>query len=149
MINVTWKIERMECYPEINTFTDVVFNVHWRVNGQEEQYYATNYGSVTLTIPNEGDSFVPYNELTFDQVIQWVKNTMGETTVANIEQSVINQIEKQKNPPVVVLPLPWDSLNTVDTSMNVEISTTNENNTDTFMNVEISTLNNGDINEQN
>ena len=108
MITVTWKIEQMECYPKYNTFNDVVFTVHWRVNAQEEQCHATNYGTVNLTISDEIDSFVPYNELTQEQVIQWVKNTMGETAVANIEQNVIDQINKQKNPTVVVPTLPWN-----------------------------------------
>lgn len=83
-----------------------MFTVYWRCNGQDGQYFATNYGSQGVTYV-AGSPFTPYANLTQDQVIGWVKEAMGQERVDEIEVNVANQIENQKNPPVVSPALPW------------------------------------------
>ena len=34
-VTPTWIIERMDCYPAHKEQTNVVFNVHWRVNAAD------------------------------------------------------------------------------------------------------------------
>jgi hypothetical protein len=103
---ITWVVEQMNCYPEKDGETDVVFTVHWRCNGVDGQYSGTSYGSQSVTY-EAGAPFTPYADLTQDQVIGWVKEAMGQERVDEIEVNVANQIENQKNPPVVTPPLPW------------------------------------------
>jgi len=103
---ITWIVEQMDCYPTAEGETDVVFTVHWRVNGVDGEYAGTSYGTQPVTY-EAGSSFTPYADLTQDQVIGWVKDAMGPEQVASIEANVEKQVQDAMNPPVVSPPLPW------------------------------------------
>jgi hypothetical protein len=96
----------MDAYPELDGETDVVFTVHWRLDGTDGIYVGSVYGSVGVTL-DEGATFTPYASLTQAQVIGWVQDALGEEQVASYEANVAQQIENQINPPVVTPPLPW------------------------------------------
>ena len=102
----TWGIEQMDCYPEVDGETDVVFTVHWTLTGSDGTYTGYVYGSQAVAVDPEA-SFTPYADLTQEQVIGWVKNAMGEEQVTVYEQNVAEQINNQIAPPVVTPPLPW------------------------------------------
>jgi hypothetical protein len=111
MTNITWTIEQLSCYPEVDNYTDVVFSAAWRVNGELEQdgttYNATVYGSQGLS-PFDGKTpFTPYDDLQLAQVIGWVQDAMGEEQVAAISANIEQQIANQITPPVVTPKLPW------------------------------------------
>lgn len=103
---ITWKIEQLNCYPTKEEQTDVVFTVHWRVNGTDGTYDATNYGTIAVTYAADA-SFTPYANLTQDQVIGWVKDSMGTDMVADIEAGIGVRIANLANPPVISPALPW------------------------------------------
>jgi hypothetical protein len=107
-ITNTWNVVQMDAYPEKDGETDVVFTVHWRCDGTDGTYYGGVYGSQGVSIDPEAP-FVPYAELTQDQVIGWVQAAMGEEQVAALKANIDGQIENQINPPVVTPPLPWAS----------------------------------------
>jgi hypothetical protein len=102
----TWVIEQMDCYPEADGYTDVVFTVHWRLNGTDGQYAGTVYGSVPVSY-TQGEPFTPYADLTQEQVVGWVQAALGPEQVAENEANVATQIANQVTPPVVTPPLPW------------------------------------------
>ena len=99
-------IVQLDCYPEKDGETDVVFTAHWDLTATEGEYSGRVYGSVGLTL-DASAPFTPYNQLTKEQVVGWVKDAMGEETVAAHEAAVLKQIEDQKNPKVVSPALPW------------------------------------------
>ena len=101
-----WNVTQLDCYPQVDGETDVVFTVHFNLTGTDGDYTGYVYGTVGVTY-NPEEPFVPYNELTLDQVIGWVQDALGEEQVASLEANVAQQIENQKNPPVVSPPLPW------------------------------------------
>ena len=107
-METNWIIERLDCYPEFEQEQDVVCTVYWRANAQEtveeKDFYATCYGSVGVTLSPESP-FVPYAELTQDQVLQWVYES-GINKDAT-EEALQSQINDQINPKVVTKPLPW------------------------------------------
>lgn len=105
-ITYNWTIAQLDCYPEHEGHTDVVFTAHWRLDGTDGEYTAGVYGSVGLTLDPEAP-FTAYADLTEGQVIGWVKDALGAEQVADYEASVAAQIEAQINPPVVTPPLPW------------------------------------------
>ena len=102
----TWVVEQMNCYPQADGQTDVVFTVHWRVNATDGTYNATSYGTVGVTY-EAGAPYTPFADLTQAQVIGWVQDAMGPEQVASIEASLATNITNQINPPVVTPPLPW------------------------------------------
>ena len=107
---VTWAIAQLETAPSEDGLTDVVKVAHWTVSAVEvdgtETYTASGYGSVGFGEPDP-DSFTEYSDITEDEAIEWVKETLGSDQVLTIGESLLNQIASQKNPPIVVLPLPW------------------------------------------
>jgi hypothetical protein len=106
-VATTWLIEQMECYPQHQGQTNVVFNVHWRVNAVDGAYSATNYG--TCNVPYDAESpFTPFDQLTKAQVVGWIQTAMGQEQVAAIEFKLATDIVNQMDPPVVTPSLPWD-----------------------------------------
>ena len=107
-ITTTWIVEQMNCYPTYESETDVVFNVHWRVNATDGTYNATSYGTVGVAY-EAGSTYTPYAELTQDQVVNWVQTAMGLERVVNVEAGLAKNIVDQSNPPVISLSLPWSA----------------------------------------
>ena len=105
-ITNVWSVVQLNCYPELDGETDVVFTCHWVLSATDGTYAGSVYGSVGVTLDPDAP-FVPYASLTQAQVIGWVQDALGEEQVASYEANVAQQIENQINPPVVTPPLPW------------------------------------------
>ena len=95
-MNVTWTISNLDRQVSDGLIT----TGHWRVDAVDGEHTAGAYGSVGFT---RGDDFIPFEELTEAQVLEWVK---AQLDVAEIEASLAGQINKQKNP-VTAHGLPW------------------------------------------
>jgi hypothetical protein len=84
-IEITWQILDMKR----NSSDNGVFEVSWTVWAvREEKYVAEINGVVSLTPDPTSHSFIPFENLTQDNVIAWVKN--------NLETDVIEQNAKDK-----------------------------------------------------
>ena len=105
----TWVINAMDCYPQDAGQTDVVFTVHWTLNGTDGSgHNGSVYGTVGVTY-TAGEPFTPYAQLTQAQVVGWVEAALGPEQVAAMEANINTQIANQINPPVVSPPLPWSA----------------------------------------
>jgi hypothetical protein len=102
----TWTIDAM--YTVQQPDPNYVVNVMWTLTGVDGQYTAFIQGN-SLFDSNQSSTFIPYNQLTQDIVIGWVKSGLGEQGVANFEANVQGQIDSMKTPPVSPqnTPLPW------------------------------------------
>lgn len=105
-ITNTWSVVQMDCYPEADGETDVVFTVHWTLTGTDGTYTGSVYGSQGVAV-DAAAPFTPYADLTQDQVIGWVQDAMGAEQVTAYEDNVAQQIADQINPSVVTPDLPW------------------------------------------
>ncbi len=77
----------------------MVFTAHWRVSKTDGNASGSVYGTISFPAKSPSDpDFIPYDQLTEAQVIQWVKDEMGADTVAAHEAAVDAQINAQKNP---------------------------------------------------
>ena len=96
-----WNCKTIDVYTsEIDGHEKVIFNVHWRVSKEEEEYVGSAYGTQSLNTENI-ENFIPYDAVTSEMVEGWVKKAMGEEEVSSIESSIDKQIEDQKNPTYV------------------------------------------------
>ena len=109
MITYNWNCKTVDCYPEQNNEADVVYNVHWIVTGVSDQlnpegiaYYANNIGTQTLDT-SQITTFIPFEDLTNDEVVAWTQVAMGEEQVASIEASIESQINSLITPTSVTL----------------------------------------------
>jgi len=116
-----WIVDALDCIPSENGENNVVFNVHWRINGISDQsksivafdgsiqtipYLTTIYGVQPLKYMSE-NPFIAYDEITKDTVIEWVQEAMGIETVTKLQESIDKQLENLINPQVITTPLPW------------------------------------------
>jgi len=105
---ITWIIEWIKTTSVSTNPAEQVVQAGWRCNGSQEfdgkTYRSTVYGSADF-IYTEGASFTPFNELTEEQVIEWVWSNGANKD--EIEANVQRQIDEQLNPPIIQQPLPW------------------------------------------
>lgn len=102
----TWQIKQLNCYPQAEGQTDVVFVVQWRCFGTDGTYNGSVYS--TCDVPYKaGTPYTPYDQLTQDQVLGWI--WASGVDKASAEAAVQTQIDNQINPPVVSPPLPWNA----------------------------------------
>ena len=104
MITVTWTVTQLDCYPQYDNQTDVVFTVHWTCSGTDGTYNGSVYSTCSVTYV-AGTPYTPYDQLTQDQVLGWIWSS--GVNQASAEAAVQSQINNQINPPVVSPPLPW------------------------------------------
>ena len=109
MTTYNWNCKTVDCYPEQNNEADVVYNVHWIVTGDSDQvdpqgnpYSATNIGTQTLDT-SQITNFIPFEDLTNDEVVAWTKGAMGAEQVTEIETSIDKQIQDLITPTSVTL----------------------------------------------
>jgi hypothetical protein len=112
----SWAIEQMQEVPQQGPLTDVVINISWRRYAttvvSEKEYIAGTFGFFVCSQPS-GEDFTPYEDLTRDQVIGWLEAGLD---VEAIDRNLIAQLNDQINPPVVILPLPWEPTTTTTTT---------------------------------
>ena len=102
MITYDWNCKTVDVHPQEKGETDVVYNVHWIVTGVDGDYSATNIGTQVVPL-NEGGTFIPFEDLTNDVVVEWTKEAMGEEQVTQIEAGVASEIEGKINPTSVTM----------------------------------------------
>lgn len=99
-VEYTLKIQQIDCIPELDGKADVVSRVHWAYTAKDGDRTASCGGAVN--IPLEDGDFTPYSNLTEQQVIQWVLDSLP---LDRIQQSLFDQIQVQSKP------LPWSNDN--------------------------------------
>ena len=95
----TWAVANLER----ETAAGFVFTVHYTVNAEDGTYSAGAYGSIGLERP---DSLIPFDDLTEDMVVGWVKDKFGDEKVAEIEAALQAQLD-EKHSPTKAAGLPW------------------------------------------
>lgn len=103
MTQFNWIILNLPSYPQQDGQVDVVFQVNWQCQAISENGAANAFGSVNVTYES-GSSFTPYDQLTQEQIWEWIDPQIDRTA---IETNLQAQIDLQNNPPVINPPLPW------------------------------------------
>lgn len=91
----SWDCKTVDTYPTQDSFSDVVYNVHWRLTGTDEsgEHSATVIGTQTISVETiDAETFVAFESLTHDDVVGWVETEMGAERVAELQASVDSQI---------------------------------------------------------
>jgi len=100
---MNWSIISMETQKQLDGLTDVVISANWMCN--DDANIVRTSGTAIFTPPQS--SYIPYDQLTEPQVLQWVFDSLGEDRVFAIEAALQAQLDYMQNPPVVILPNPW------------------------------------------
>ena len=100
-MTVIWNISTLER----NTDNGVVV-AHWRATDSDGDHSGSSYGTCGFTPDASADGYVAYDNLTEENVIGWVKGSMGEEAVTGVEDSIAAQIADSKAPAISV-GTPW------------------------------------------
>jgi hypothetical protein len=103
MTTFNWQIVSLLAYPQAEGETDVVFQVNWSCQAQENGYDSKIIGAVHVTYL-AGTSFTPYTQLTETQIWDWINPSIDKP---EIELNLQQLIDSQKNPQIITPPLPW------------------------------------------
>ena len=109
MITYDWNCKTVDAYPQDGDYSDLVYNVHWRTTGVSDQldpdglaYSVTIIGTQSLDVSDVTD-FIPFEDLTNEEVVAWTQAAMGEEQIASIEASIASQVESLIKPTSITL----------------------------------------------
>lgn len=96
-----YKILSIKIRPQQDQFENVISHVGYQVTATEDEIEVVYRGECGLKLPE--NSVIPFNELTEEQVIQWVQSVID---VEKLDEVLSKLILRQKYP-VVESELPW------------------------------------------
>ena len=107
-ITYDWIFNPLTVKPVEGSLTDVVITVDWRRTAVDGNYASSVYGQVSLGPPNPSN-YTAFDDLTKAQVQGWVVGLLTQATVDQCDLALLNNIDNQRNPPVVAMRPPWDN----------------------------------------
>ena len=101
-ISYNWDVNTVDVYPTDEEHSDVIYNVHWRLNATDTQvdaegnpYTASVYGTQALDT-SDLSGFIDFDSVTSAEVQGWVETAMGEEEVQtykdNLDANIAGQI---------------------------------------------------------
>lgn len=104
-INYSCKVTKLEMAPELNGLTNVITRVRFTYTGEDtvSGYSGSFQGAVPMPAPSSG-SFTDLNNLTEEQVVQWV---LANHPTDHMQQQIEKQINLQIKPKYQEVELPW------------------------------------------
>jgi len=114
----------MLSYPQYESEIDVVFQVFFNYIGTEtvtiqtedpitkqtisiDKTYVAQFSDSVSVSYQTGDTFIPYENLTPTQVINWIESVVNPSVISAWQTLITNNINNQINPTEQQLPLPW------------------------------------------
>ena len=97
-----WKIEQLE--RELSN--GGVITAHYRVFATEQDETVSAYGSQQLVPDPQSPDFVPFDQLTEELVVGWVKEALSDIKVTQIEGQLAQVLDQKLNPTTAV-GMPW------------------------------------------
>jgi hypothetical protein len=105
MNTYTWDFLKFNAHSNLNGREKVIFNIEFILNGSDgEGHGAQVFGTVGLGEP--GDDFVPFEQLTPEQVVTMVETALGDD-LAEYKNMLDSKIQEQLTPTVLELGTPW------------------------------------------
>jgi hypothetical protein len=87
---------------------DTVVQVQYILTATSGEHTCSAGGVVQLT-PTEGGDFIPFEDLTQEQVVSWVESAIRPEDMNHYKIGLTRRLENMANPPVrpVIKPAPW------------------------------------------
>lgn len=111
-MKINWIISSLECKTLENGLPKVVSRIQWRCEAstthEGKEYITELYGPADMPSPDP-NNFTPYENLTKEQVVQWLTDTMGEYVVQEIYNRLQNNLNELISPTIVYLNPPFEN----------------------------------------
>lgn len=95
----TWRINKMTAKIQEGELKNVIFNINWTYlakYSEDESIVASLNGSTNVKY-NEGDPFIPYEDLTKQDVVGWLEAS-EDINIEGMKENLDKQIDDKKNP---------------------------------------------------
>jgi hypothetical protein len=106
-MTTTWKIGQLKRRPT----TGLVFEVNYSMNFKLQNETDRKVGMIELEGDVNDSNFISYENLTEAVVLEWVKTTLGETKIIQIENEFKTKLEgriARKANPEFLTGKPWE-----------------------------------------
>jgi hypothetical protein len=106
-VEYTWEITGLKT-ATLNNTPNVVVQTYWKKIGTDGVHTGTFAGATPFSsdaMP-QGTSFVPFEQLTEEIVLNWIKASVVGASEAHVNSVILEDIERSKNPIQEVTP-PW------------------------------------------
>lgn len=116
-MTTNWTIQKLECKVSENGLSNVVYKIHWifrvtetfdiEIDGNlvPKKYTSVRSGISSISQPDPL-SFTSYDNLTKEQVVGWLVDTLGEEYITSMTTDLDNQNYYKANP-IIVTVLPF------------------------------------------
>lgn len=106
-ISYQWIVKKLACFPLIEDKQNVVCLISWELKGVNERN-VSSFVDGNQDIPyDQNASFIDFKDLTEEQTLGWLFDSMGQEHVSAYEKIVAEKIDLIENPKVTTPPLPW------------------------------------------
>ena len=108
MTQFSWVINQLNCLVSSEGLQDVINVIHYSyfatdVDETGKEWVASMYGTANVEQPNP-QNFIPYPDVTELEVTNWLEQVLD---IPTMQANLLANIELQKHPVEVTLPLPW------------------------------------------
>ncbi len=98
-----WFISKMEVEKSENNLNNIVKVIYWQKIREQDGFISIVNGELNCPDPNP-DNFIDYNNLTFDEVCNWLEKNLDLIT---IDLALTEDINNQINPKIIDIGLPF------------------------------------------
>lgn len=94
----TWDVIELGCFQKNETYPDLVVNAKWLYTISDDLGNQTSIEGYTTFNTEQMDSFIPFDQLTKETVIQWIES---KENVEKHKERLANQLKEKLDPPVI------------------------------------------------
>lgn len=110
-IQITWNVTSLDRFSNLSGYSDVVYSVHWdcigSYSGVSGEHKSRTYDITYLDVSEVSGNFIPYYNLTSNQVLDWTWDKMGQDQKNVVEQVTTMKITEQIRPSILSSSPPW------------------------------------------
>jgi hypothetical protein len=107
MKTYNWEFGPFACKVQEGQYENVVISLQWQYYRIEGEHSAVLFGEQTFVLDPAQETFVPFHDLTPAIVEGWMVSTLGEETIAMMQEKLDQEIESKIHPTVTVNSAPW------------------------------------------
>lgn len=96
-----WNCESADIYPTLSGSNNVIYNVHWMVEKEDDETAEIVFinGTHILDISNVGtENFTDFSNITHETLIGWTTASLGESIVNQIYQNLDLRLANKEQP---------------------------------------------------
>lgn len=105
----SYKIHQLDAKINQDGKSNVIYHIHYNYSGVNDDDNSKQYSINNIVhLDTPGDDFIEYDNITKEQVVQWIESKIN---VEDFKNAIDKEIEKQINPTDIHLHPNWDNQN--------------------------------------